>query len=226
MAARIPEELIHKYPALNFGDSQCKYFRNKCQHGSCNYSFKPNEVVCPRCNTPRERCGAKAITATDACRAHTKRGVLSIYNLATTRISEQAIDEVIESDDRSVDAEVAIAKVLLSKILDNEAIPDDRKMKAVKETLEIAAIRKKIETGDDLAIKMDDKTAQAIRRRFKMLIAAFQAALREFIKDDELRIKIMDHVQAASRLAGRQTIHGQNLQKDPNALLPGVRLEI
>jgi hypothetical protein len=224
MACRIPEDMLGQYPpSAVMGENQCRYFINKCRNSSCNYyRFKPNELLCQGCGAKRPRCGAKiAVAGSDACRAHTSRGVLSIYSLVAGRINEQVIEETLERDDRSVDQEIAIARILLSQIVENKEVTDSNKLKAIQQFLDISKSRKVLESGADLDIKMDDKTATAIRKRFKQLMAAFLGGLREEnLPEDQIK-RVMEKVRAAGRLAGRYTPAGNSAK--PPEQLPGLR---
>ncbi|MBX4215789.1 hypothetical protein KW797_02480 [Candidatus Parcubacteria bacterium] len=223
---RIPDDQLGNYPTGPLGDAQCKYLRNSCH--DCKLRYKPSEVVCSKCGRVRPRCGAKIDPAQlDCCRQHVPRAVLSAYNLAVGRISEHTVEEALELHDaRSVDVEVAIAKVILGNIIGDDVLPDPKKLACIREYMQILAEQKKLETGADLELKFDDRMAEAIRRRFKSLIATFQGAINEFVRDPAVRQQIMERVKVGVKIGGRFTTPGPNTQPVPETkVVAGIRLD-
>lgn len=199
--ALIPPDLIVRYSPDRHGDEQCQHFVNKCP---CDRRFKANEVACPNCGRERQRCRNKVLEGSTACRAHTRRTVLSIYKFASAKLSEAAIEELMEAEDVSLDAEFAMGKLLIASIMEGD-LPDRAKLKALKDLFDLARTKQNIDSGgEDLNIKWDDKTALAIRKRFKLLITAIREALELHLPDDpDKRAKIMEHVKQTSKLVGR-----------------------
>jgi hypothetical protein len=115
------------------------------------------------------------------------------------------LDEVIELDDRTLDREYAIAKMCLADIIADKGCPSFAKMKAVKEFFEIAALRKKVEAGEDLHIKFDDKAVAAIRKRLRLMVVALDEALKKFVPDQQARRDVMEYVRTRVRLTGNVT---------------------
>lgn len=201
---QIPEELLHKYPedADRIG-RQCKHFKNTCER--CSQRFSAFEVICAHCGNARPRCRNLRLENAHCCRSHLPRKTLSIYNLAAGRISEAALDEVVENDDRSLDSEYAMAQLVLAQMIDDVDTSAKIKLEAVKTFFEIAKLRKTVETGEDLNIRFDDRVAGAIRQRFKVFVTSLYKALEKHIKDPDVRKAIMGDVRNAVSLVGTHT---------------------
>lgn len=187
-------------PSYKF-ENQCVCYKRLC---SCGYRFKAGEAVCPQCGKPRQRCQNKATFGEETCRIHASGRAYTLYNRLAASLSDSAIEELIERDDRSLEQEFTLAKVALSSYLDSseENVSSKELMRLVKEFFIIAEKKKNIESGQTLNIAWDDKVVNALRTRMKILIKAFINIIDKYINDPDVKQQILIELKEQTTMFG------------------------
>lgn len=187
-------------PSYKF-DNQCVCYKRIC---SCGYKFKSGETTCPQCGKARQRCQNKATFGEETCRVHASGRAYTLYNRLAASLSDSAIEELIERDDRSLDQEFILAKIALSSYLDlsESEISSKELMRLVKEFFIIAEKKKNIESGQTLNIAWDDKVVNALRTRMKILIKAFINIIDKYIDDPDVKQQILIELKEQTTMFG------------------------
>lgn len=186
-------------PSYKF-ENQCVCYKRVC---TCGTRFPVGSTVCPSCGAVRPRCGNRAMEGEEVCRAHATGRPFSLYSKLAATLSDGALEELVEQDDRDLSQEYALAKVALSCVLDGEVNPDSKTLLAmVKDFFTIAEKKKTIEKGQVLNIAWNDDLVNALRKRVRLLVRTMNEVLSEYIDDEELRTKILKEVQSRTKMPG------------------------
>lgn len=180
-------ELIKAYPQVI--KNQCTCLKNTCS--KCGTTFPDGIIlVCPKCNTNRERCRSRVIEGEDVCPAHNPHRAFSMYQRLAANISDASLEEFIEKGDNDLTQEFALARLALSGILDGGAaggLTSKDLLENLKMFFDIALKKKRIETGDTLNIKWDDKMAESMRKRWRQAINSLADSILRHITVEVLR---------------------------------------
>lgn len=186
--------------------NQCIAFKAKCD---CGYKFVNDEVQCPSCGAQRKRCQHRAMEGDTRCRSHRKLRPYGLMSRLASTLTDQPLEEILESDDlRGLDEPLAVAKLAISNLLRGrspEQINDDDCLlviNAVKKFFEIAEKKNNIEKGQVLNISWDDKVVTTLREKLKTYFIAMKEVLDLYIEDEDLKRRILTDLYQKTKLVG------------------------
>lgn len=181
--------------------NQCVAFKRVCPE--CGNRFPSGSDHCIYCGAPRPRCQHKAMDGETVCRQHITGRPYTLYNKLAGTLTDTALEEIIEADDRDLSQEFALARIALSGALDRPGTIDSEKLlKMVKDFFIIAEKKKTIEQGQVLNISWNDELVNSLRLRVRKLIKTFEEVIDEFIEDPQLKKKILTEIRDRTRMPG------------------------
>lgn len=186
-------------PSFEF-ENQCVAYKRTCKE--CGKRFEPTATVCSSCGKPRPRCQNKAMSGEEVCRVHVSGRAYTLYNKLAATLSDAALEEFIEGDDRDLEQEYALAKIALSGALDNQNLTSEKLMQLTKEFFTIAEKKKNIEKGQVLNISWNDELANTLRLRVRKLIKAFAEIINDYVQDPELKKTMLKELKERTQLVG------------------------
>lgn len=188
-------------PTYEF-ENQCTAFVRSCP--DCGARFAPLDTECPECGKPRPRCRNKAMEGEEVCRSHATGRPYSLYTKLAATLTDTALQELIEADDRDLSEEYALAKAALAGLLEKNGgnLSSKDVMAMCKDFFTIAEKKKNIEKGQVLNISWDDKMVNALRQRVRTLIRTMNDVVMEYVQDPVLQRKIITEVKNRTKLAG------------------------
>lgn len=204
----MPNHLISQNNSVATSSRRCTALLSNCK-GSfpdgtpCDYSFtkgnltypaQPKATVCPNCGTPRERCSLPALEGSDRCAFHRRRGKKSLYNQTILAISDDILDELEDEDNKSLAREYHLARLVVDKMARSEADPKELLL-AIEKIFKIAESRKKIEENYSNASGLDAEATNLVRKRIKVVIDAYNEAIKQFVHDEQTRVLITQFVR-------------------------------
>lgn len=182
-------------------ENQCVAYKRTCP--VCGERFNPQDLKCGYCGSDRPRCKNRAMDGEELCRCHISGRSYSLYNKLCGTLTDAALEEFIERDERGLEQEFALAKIALSCVLDEGKKPSSEQlMKMVKEFFVVAEKKKNIEKGQVLNISWNDDLVNSLRLRVRKLIRTFAEILDENIQDAELKKKMMVTLKERTKLMG------------------------
>lgn len=184
-------------PSFEF-DNQCVAFTRMCK--ACGTRFEPQATTCSNCGAARPRCKNRAMDGEEVCRAHASGKAYSLYTKLSATLSDAVLEEFIETDERDLEQEYALAKLALSGALDNQNLNSEQLMRLVKEFFTIAEKKKNIEKGQVLNISWNDDLVNSLRLRVRRLIKTFTEIIDENIEDPEVKRAMLVQLKERTKL--------------------------
>lgn len=184
-------------PSFKF-DNQCVAYLRVCKN--CGTRFEPSADRCKSCGKPRPRCGNRAMDGEEVCRAHARGKAYSLYTKLSATLSDAVLEEFIESDERDLEQEYALAKLALSGVLDNQNLNSEQLMRMVKEFFTIAEKKKNIEKGQVLNISWNDDLVNSLRLRVRRLIKTFTEIIDKYVQDPEVKKEMLKELKERTKL--------------------------
>lgn len=184
-------------------------FHNQCiayvRNCTCGTRFKSGDTFCPNCGKERPRCSNRAMEGEEFCRVHAVHRAYSPYNKLVSKLSDQTLEEFIESDDRGLSQEYALAKVALSHAmeLEKDELPSSEELlKMVKQFFEIAEKKHNIEKGQTLNIAWDDEMVTTLRSRLRKYLSTMIDIIKEEDISEETKERMIQKLHERTKMMG------------------------
>lgn len=177
--------MIPLEPLTKSGTPRCQALKRICPE--CGTRFKREDEVCQNCGAKREQCNKTAITGDTKCRSHVTGRAFSLYSKLAATLTDSALEELVQRDDRSLDQEYALAKVALSAVLDSnrkDEMTPERLMSLVRSFFYIAEKKKNIESGQVLNISWNDDLVNSLRTKIGRLVRGMKEIIEEYVPEE------------------------------------------
>lgn len=162
---------------------RCNNLLHNCKHPLCDYHYGNNTevMICPECDTPRERCSQYPTRGRNKCRyhgGHTQVGMAAsnhsgkgLSTSVPTRMLDQFVMHYKDPDILNMTDDIALLKMrrdaLLEKIDENPVTPQQWKTLAEK----FEALTRSIELGHE------NKVREALWNLGKIITAGYSETL-------------------------------------------------
>jgi hypothetical protein len=182
--------------------NQCIAYVRNC---TCGHHFKPSDTYCVSCGKERPRCSNTAMDGEELCRVHAVHRAYSPYNKLVSKLSDSTLEEFIESDDRGLSQEYALAKLALSHAmeLEKDQLPTSEELlRMVKEFFTIAEKKHNIEKGQTLNIAWDDELVSTLRSRLRKYLSTMIDIINEEDIPQDTKQRMLEKLHSRTQMMG------------------------
>lgn len=168
----------------------------------CDFHFKHarDAMVCPECGTERGHCEKYVMYGEDVCGKHKKARSKSLYTRVVDEATTGLFRTLLDEDERSVAKEYQLARIAVSRLVDDEEANPKEVLEVVSTFMQLAERRGRLEQGMTLNVKWDDNMLRAVRGKLRAVIVAFRDVLEEHVP--EMADMLMERARIEMRTYG------------------------